>query len=106
MFDDEFYDESEMGDPELYEKEVRAMAKQEFINGCYEAYDVLVTQGKAALQEAEISSIQRAINKMTALFIVNEEFERCSFLQRFVAENMPGFKIEPDPTVEKELNSI
>ena len=82
------------------------MAKEDFIQGCYDAYAVLVTQGRSALDEAEISSIQRAINKMTALFIVNEEFERCSFLQRFVAENMPGFKIEPDPTIEKELNSI
>ncbi len=104
MFEDDDYpNEDQMAD---YESEMRKIAKEEFINGCYEAYDVLVTKGKTALQEAEISSIQRAINKMTALFIVNEEFERCSFLQKFVSENMPGFKIEPDPTVEKQLNAI
>jgi hypothetical protein len=105
MFEDE-EDIPEYEESEEYKNDMRRMAIEEFTQGCYEAYDVLVSKGKKALQEAELSSIQMAINRMTALFIINEEFERCSFLKKFVQENMPGFEIKPDHSIEKELNLI
>ena len=96
--DDDFIEGSEVT------KERMAMAQEEFIEGCYEAYDLLATRGKEALKEAEITSIQRAINRMTMLFIMKEEYERCEFLKKFVDENMKGFKITPDTAIQKDLN--
>jgi hypothetical protein len=40
---------------------------------------------------------------MMALFVMNEEYERCQFIKSFVDKHMPGFEIIPDITVEKEL---
>ena len=80
-----------------------AREKQEFIRGCYEAYDILVSHGSAALEQAELPAIQRAIQRMTAFFLLQEEYERCGFLKGFVEENIPGWTIEPDWSVEKNL---
>jgi len=102
-----FYDDDDNEDldglSELQEQ-LTAKAQKEFIDGCYEAYNLLATQGKDALKGAEITSIQRAINRMTTFFILQEDYERCGFLKKFVNENMPGFKITPDEEIKKDLN--
>ena len=100
------YDDDDLDGSEEIRKEIVRRSAEEFIEGCYEAYDLLATNGQQALREAEASSIQRAINRMTSLFIMKEEYERCQFLKKFVDENMPGFQITPDRDIEKELNNI
>ena len=79
-------------------------SKQEFIEGCYEAYDVLVSEGSSVLEQAPATEIQKAINRMTQLFLLREEYERCEFLKKYVADYLPGFKIVPDRNVIKELS--
>ena len=79
-------------------------ARQEFIKGCYEAYQLLVDEGPRTLQGAEITSIQRAINRMTSFFIMREEYEKCQFLKSFVTKYMPDFEIQPDESIQRDLN--
>lgn len=103
------YDEFEDDDMaseflEAQRREILERSKDEFVKGCYEAYDVLVNQGKAALDGAELKDIQKAINRMTQLFLIQEEYERCSFLKQYVTLHMPEFEITPDPSVIKELS--
>ena len=98
MNDSEF----EPNSREITKKQIEAQ-KKIFIEGCYEAYDLLTVKGKEALEVGEISSICSAINRMTALFLLNEEYERCNFLKEFVRDNIPGYTIIPDSNVEIEL---
>jgi endo-1,4-beta-D-glucanase Y len=100
--DDDFEFPEELARQEQRRREAE---KQEFIKGCYQAYDILATQGSAAMQQAELPSIQKAINRMTAFFLLQEEYERCGFLKGFVEENIPGWTIDPDWTVEKNLTA-
>lgn len=100
------YDDEDLDGSEELRQELIRRSKEEFIEGCYEAYDLLATRGQEALKEAELSSIQKAINRMTSLFIIKEEYERCQFLKKFVDEHMPGFQITPDNDIEKDLNSM
>lgn len=79
-------------------------SKEEFVKGCYDAYDMLVSKGKQAIEGADPKSIHTAINRMTALFLIKEEYERCKFLKAYVEQNLPGCEIKPDPNVEKELS--
>ena len=104
MYDEEDYDEN-FPDPEELQHMIRLRARKEFIEGCYEAYDLLATRGEQALEGAEIPAVQRAINRMTAFFITKEEYERCDFLKRYTEKHMPGFVINPDWEVEKELKA-
>jgi|LauGreDrversion4_2_1035121.scaffolds.fasta_scaffold400551_4 hypothetical protein len=104
MYDEEDYDDN-FPDPEELQHMIRLRARKEFIEGCYEAYDLLATRGEQALEGAEIPAVQRAINRMTAFFITKEEYERCDFLKRYTEKHMPGFVINPDWEVEKELKA-
>jgi hypothetical protein len=77
-----------------------------FIEGCYVAYDMLAKEGARAMEGSNEESIGSAINRMTALFLEREEYERCGFLKRFVNEHMPGREVIPDPDVIKELKQL
>ena len=77
--------------------------KDEFIRGCYEAYDLLTSQGAKALEDGNLPSIANAINRMLAYFLIEEDYERCDFLKKFINEHMPEYQVEPDTNVEKEL---
>jgi ferritin len=101
MFED---DDDEISSSEERMRQYREKSKQEFIEGCYEAYDLLVKSGKKALDEAEVSSIQKAINRMTTFFILREEYEKCQFLKSFVKDHMPEFQITPDESIKEDLN--
>lgn len=108
--DEEDYNEDYNEIPEEYLQEMEEISIKRnlitFIDGCYEAYDLLLSKGKSALETGTEESIASAINRMTALFLKKEEYERCSFLQNFVAENMPNRKIEPDKAVLEELKNL
>jgi hypothetical protein len=84
-------------------KQLRQRAKQDFIEGCYSAYEILEKEGDKALEKGDLSSICRAINRMMSLFLLQEEYERCSFLKSYVETNIPGHVIEPDPHIQEEL---
>lgn len=96
-------DDNDMYDLEA-SREALERSKQEFIKGCYDAYELLVTRGPKALEEAPVKEIQKAINRMTQLFLLREEYERCGFLKQYVSAHMPEFEIVPDPSVVKELS--
>lgn len=99
-------------DDEGYEEEINnelkkqfiEKSKKEFVAGCYDAYELLTKKGKGAIQGTNPKEIQTAINRMMALFVIKEEYERCQFLKSFVDKHMPGFEIAPDNTVQKELS--
>ena len=91
-------------------REVAESARKEtlknFIDGCYIAYDMLAKEGARAIEGSTEESIGSAINRMTALFLEREEYERCGFLQKFVSEHMPGREVTPDPEVIRELKQL
>jgi len=97
---EEFSDEFESEDARLFLEQ----SKQEFIDGCYSAYDVLVSEGSDVLEQTTTTELQKAINRMTQLFLLREEYERCEFLKRYATDHLPGFQIQPDPSVIKELS--
>ena len=101
------YDEDDDYQEETHnelKKQVIERAKKEFVAGCYDAYEMLTTKGEGAIQGTNPKEIQTAINRMMALFVINEEYERCQFLKSFVDKHMPGFEISPDKSVKKELS--
>lgn len=109
MFEDDNYDDfqDEIRERAMEAKaHIRQKAREEFIKGCYTAYGILERDGAKALQQGDMSSICRAINRMMSLFLVQEEYERCSFLKHYVEENIPGHKIEPDQTVVQQLQEV
>jgi hypothetical protein len=103
MYEEEDEDYQEDVRNEL-KKKIMEKAKKEFVAGCYDAYEMLSTKGGEAIQGTNPKEIQRAINRMMALFVIKEEYERCQFLKSFVDKHMPGFEISPDNSVEKELS--
>lgn len=77
--------------------------KKEFIKGCYDAYDLLTSQGVKALEDGNLPDIANAINRMLAYFLLEEDYERCNFLKKFIHEHMSEYDVQPDENVEKEL---
>lgn len=102
MYDEDDDDQEEIGN-EL-KKQLVERSKKEFVAGCYDAYEMLSTKGGEAIQGTNTKDIQTAINRMMALFVIQEEYERCQFLKSFVSKHIPGFEITPDQSVEKELS--
>jgi ferritin len=100
--DFEFEDHLEEHSKKIQEK-LKEIAKKEFVEGCYMAYNMLVSQGPKALESGDMSAICKAIDRMMSLFINQEEYERCQFLAKYVKENIPGYQIIPDPMVNLEL---
>lgn len=86
-----------------FAKKLAAQSKKEFIEGCYTAYDMLVNKGGSALGEGDMEAIGKAINRMTALFVHREEYERCKFLTDYVAKYMPEHVITPEESIIDNL---
>lgn len=103
--DDDFQDQLDERTKSL-QQQLKARARKEFIDGCYTAYEILERDGKKALDQGDLSSICRAINRMMSLFLVKEEYEKCSFLKKYVEQNIPGHTIDPDPIVAQQLSDI
>lgn len=103
MHEDEFDDEEfEAHSREIQEK-LKEISRKEFVDGCYMAYDMLVSKGDSAIVDVDLDSVCKAIDRMTSLFIINEEYERCQFLADYVKRNIPGHEINPDPSVKIEM---
>jgi len=105
MFNYEDDEDDQMERANELKKKVIERAKKEFVAGCYDAYEMLSTRGKEAINGTSPKDIQKAINRMMALFVISEEYERCQFLKSFVDKHMPGFEITPDSNIKKELSS-
>ena len=110
-----YEDDDDLGDGinDYFKEQAEEIAERQrietlknFIDGCYVAYDMLAKQGSQAMEGSNEESIGSAINRMTALFLEREEYERCGFLKKFVTENMPGREVIPDPEVIKELKQL
>ena len=104
-----FYEDED--DDDMPSEKARALrrkliekSKKEFRKGCYDAYDMMVDKGARVIAEGNRKEIEKAINRMTALFLLEEQYERCKFIQEFAAQHLPGFQITPDPNLEKELS--
>ena len=106
MFDEEDYQEEMEERTKSLQQQLKARARKEFIDGCYTAYEILERDGKKALDQGDLNSICRAINRMMSLFLIKEEYERCSFLKNYVEQNIPGHTIDPDPVVVQQLSDI
>jgi hypothetical protein len=85
---------------------MREAAVEQFIEGCYMAYGIMHVRGEDALREGDPESIEMAINRMMALFLHREQYERCSFIKSFVKNHIPDFVIEPDWQVIKDMEEV
>jgi hypothetical protein len=90
-------------DLESMKKKVDNKLQEQFIKGCYEGYDILTSMGKSALREDDLPSIKKAINRMTTLFIMQEEYEKCGWLKKFCEEHLPDHMIELDEEVQSRI---
>ena len=88
------------------QQRMREAAVREFIEGCYMAYGVLHVRGAEALAEGEPEAIQMAINRMMALFLHEEQYERCAFIKSFVEKHIPDFEIQPDWKVIEDMEEV
>lgn len=105
-FDDE-EDEDEDFDEDLIiretEMEKETKERKEFIKNCNDAYeaiksdpDNIVNSENPATKKANLVN---ALNRMSALFILQEEYEKCETLKRFAESKIP--EVELTPNVEE-----
>lgn len=66
------------------------MPKQLFVDSCNEAFVVLKQAKKEKMGVSDIGGAQLAIRRMLGLFIDQEEYEKCTFLKKFLDENFKG----------------
>lgn len=88
------------------QQRMREAAVRDFVDGCYAAYEVLEERGVEALETGDPDAIKMALNRMMALFLHKEEYERCAFLKAFVETHMEGHSIQPDWEVIRDMESV
>ncbi len=88
------------------QQRMREAAVRDFVEGCYMAYGMLHVRGGDAIEEGEPDAIKMAINRMMALFLHNEEYERCAFIKSFVEKHIPDFEIQPDWKVIEDMEEV
>lgn len=66
------------------------MNKQLFVESCNEAFVVLKQAKKEKMPVVEFGGAQLAIKRMLGLFIDQEEYEKCTFLKKFLDEHFEG----------------
>lgn len=101
-FDDEDEDDDYL-DEELIiremEMEKESKARKEFIKNCNEAYEAIKSDPDNIVNEdnsaTKKENLVNALNRMSALFILQEEFEKCSTLKKFVESKIPGVELTP-----------
>ena len=107
MFDNEKEDPNEIRRKiKTTQQRMREAAVRDFVDGCYAAYEVLEERGAEALETGEPDAIKMALNRMMALFLHKEEYEKCAFLKAFVDSHMEGHSIQPDWAVIEDMELV
>jgi hypothetical protein len=112
MFDEEREDDHPYFGDDIRKKikttqqRMREAAVRDFVEGCYMAYEMLFTKGEQAIGDGEPDAIKMAINRMMALFLHTEEYERCAFIKSFVEKHIPDFEIQPDWKVIEDMEEV
>lgn len=101
-FDDEDEDDDYL-DEELIiremEMEKEEKARKEFIRNCNDAYEAIKSDPDTIVNEdnsaTKKDNLINALNRMSALFILQEEYEKCETLKKFVEDKIPEQKLTP-----------
>ena len=95
--DDDDFDEELIIKEMKEEKEIKE--RQEFIKNCNEAYVAIQTDPDNIISKdnpaTKKENLINALNRMSALFIIQEEYEKCEVLRKFVESKIPDKKLEP-----------
>ena len=95
--DDDDFDEELIIREMQEEKEIKE--RQEFIKNCNEAYEAIKTDPDNIVNKdnpaTKKENLINALNRMSALFIIQEEYEKCEVLRKFVESKIPDVKLEP-----------
>lgn len=73
--------------------------RRDFVKYCNDAYEV-IKHSPDSIIDGEDSPVKKetlinAINRMSALFIIEEEYEKCTYLKKFMENRIPGETFEP-----------
>jgi hypothetical protein len=98
--DEDFDDDLIIREMEI-EKETKE--RKEFIRNCNDAYEAIKTDPDNIVNSenpaTKKDNLINALNRMSALFILQEEYEKCETLKRFAKAKIP--EIELTPNVEE-----
>lgn len=97
-FDEEDFEEDEELTTRIQmEKEMKT--REDFIKNCNAAYEAIKSDPNNILDEGNSATkranLINALNRMSALFILQEEYEKCSTLKEFVESKIPGTELTP-----------
>ena len=85
------------------ESEKETKERKEFIRNCNDAYEAIKTDPDNIVNSenpaTKKDNLINALNRMSALFILQEEYEKCETLKRFAKAKIP--EIELTPNVEE-----
>jgi len=99
--DDEDFDEGLIIREMESEKETKE--RKEFIRNCNDAYEAIKTDPDNIVNSenpaTKKDNLINALNRMSALFILQEEYEKCETLKRSAKAKIP--EIELTPNVEE-----
>ena len=105
-FDDEEDDDEDFDEGLIIremEREKETKERKEFIRNCNDAYEAIKTDPDNIVNSenpaTKKDNLINALNRMSALFILQEEYEKCETLKRFAKAKIP--EIELTPNVEE-----
>jgi|LauGreDrversion2_2_1035103.scaffolds.fasta_scaffold201926_1 hypothetical protein len=105
-FDDEEDDDEDFDEGLIIremESEKETKERKEFIRNCNDAYEAIKTDPDNIVNSenpaTKKDNLINALNRMSALFILQEEYEKCETLKRFAKAKIP--EIELTPNVEE-----
>jgi hypothetical protein len=95
-FGDEFEDELTIM---KMKAEKETIVINEFIKNCNDAYSAIVKNPDSVISgdktKEEKDKLILALNRISALFIIREEYEKCEALKNFVNDKIPGETLCP-----------
>lgn len=102
-FDDEDEDDDEFDEDLIIremetEKEIKL--REEFIKNCNDAYEAIISDPDNIIDDknpaTKKSNLINALNRMSALFILQEEYEKCETLKKFAESKIPEVELTPN----------
>jgi len=79
--------------------ETEAIVIKEFIQNCNDAYSAIIKNPDSVITKEktkeEKDKLILALNRISALFIIREEYEKCEALKKFVNDKIPGETLCP-----------